>query len=183
MTAAIEQNSLHSVLRERIVEHLLTGELLRRLWSFGITSVEILRSEFDRGGYDLVADNGPVVRHVQLKCSVLGGSASHQKISRNLALKPSGCVIWVVVDHDLNFDHFLWFGAGPGEKLPSVDDLKVARHAKGNSLGVKGLRQNLREVKKSKFQRVEDFDSLLTLLFGADWQISHATESVSDAAR
>ena len=65
MTAAIEQHSLHSVLRERIVEHLLTGELLRRLWSFGITSVEILRSEFDRGGYDLVADNGPVVRHVQ----------------------------------------------------------------------------------------------------------------------
>ena len=128
-----------------------------------------------------MADNGPVVRHVQLKCSVLGGSASNQKISRNLASKPSGCVIWVVVDHGLKFDHFLWFGAGPGEKLPSVEGLKIARHPKGNALGVKSLRQNLREVQKSKFQRVEDFDGLLTLLFGADWQQSHAAETVSDA--
>ena len=35
----------HSVLRERIVEHVFIGEVLRRLWVRGITDVEVLRSE------------------------------------------------------------------------------------------------------------------------------------------
>ena len=49
----LERHSLHSVLREVILEHLLIGELLRVLWRRGITDAEILRSEFDAGGYDL----------------------------------------------------------------------------------------------------------------------------------
>jgi hypothetical protein len=164
------QHSLHSVLRERIVEHLLVGKLLQTLWSVGNTSVEILRSEYDRGGYDLVADFGSVTRHVQLKCSIVGASAADQKISLSMAAKPAGCVIWVVVSPTLEFDHFLWFGGSPNESLPEISDFRVAKHVKANAQGVKAERNNLRKVSKSKFTWVEDVKGILERLFGPSWQ-------------
>jgi hypothetical protein len=59
----------HASLRERIVEHIFVGDALRDLWRQGITDVEVLRSEFDAYGYDLVMSRGSVVRHIQLKAS------------------------------------------------------------------------------------------------------------------
>lgn len=53
-TEDASQHSIHSTLRERIVEHVFVGDALRRLWQLGVTDVEVLRSEFDAGGYDLV---------------------------------------------------------------------------------------------------------------------------------
>ena len=47
-------HNVHSTLREQIVEHVFMGDALRRLWQLGMTDVEVLRSEFDAGGYDLV---------------------------------------------------------------------------------------------------------------------------------
>ena len=47
-------HSEHSMLRELIIEHLFIGEGLRKLWRRGITDVEVLRSEIDTFGYDLV---------------------------------------------------------------------------------------------------------------------------------
>jgi hypothetical protein len=163
------QHSTDSDLRERIVEHLIIGKLLQRLWIEGTTSVEILRSEFDRGGYDLVADLGGVTRHIQLKCSRVGGSTADQTISLNLAAKPAGCVIWIILDDDLNFDHFLWFGGGPNERLPDIEILRTAKHSKGNALGVKLDRPNLRKIARNRFERVNTLEGLLDKLFGAAW--------------
>jgi hypothetical protein len=39
-----DRNSTHSTLRERIVEHVFVGDVLRTLWRRGITDVEVLRS-------------------------------------------------------------------------------------------------------------------------------------------
>lgn len=57
----------HSTLRERIVEHVFVGDALRALWKRGVTDIEVLRSEFDAGGYDLVMTHGRTVRHIQFK--------------------------------------------------------------------------------------------------------------------
>ena len=172
MQSLVEQHAHHSVLREQIVEHLLVGRLLQRLWSANNTSVEILCSEFDRGGYDLVADYGSVTRHIQLKCSRGGGTTKEQTLSLNLAKKPSGCVLWIVVDDDLDFQNFLWFGAEPGLPLPSVDDMKTAKHVKGNSLGVRLDRPNLRVVPKKHFRSLQGIDQVLDALFGPNWSKS-----------
>ena len=166
----VDQHALNSVLRERIIEHLIVGKLLQRLWAEGNTTVEILRSEFDRGGYDLVADVGDITRHIQLKCSRAEGRTTEQTISLNLAAKPAGCVIWVVIDDDLNFEHFLWFGAGPKQPLPSIEALAVAKHVKGNAQGIRLERPNLRKVPRSKFERVDSLEDLLDKLFGAGWR-------------
>ena len=58
---------MHSTLRERVVEHVFVGEALRALWKQRIRAVEVLRSEFDAHGYDLVMARGPIVRHIQFK--------------------------------------------------------------------------------------------------------------------
>ena len=166
----VEQHAHHSVLREQIIEHLLVGRLLQRLWSENNTSVEILRSEFDRGGYDLVADYGPVTRHIQLKCSRVGGATYEQTLSANLENKPSGCVLWIVVNDDLEFDNYLWFGAEPGLPLPSLDAMKTGRHVKGNSLGVRLERPNTRVVPKKHFRSLQGIDHVLDVLFGVGWR-------------
>lgn len=159
-------HSINSVLRERIVEHLFVGDVLRRLWQRGVTDVEVLRSEFDAGGYDLVLSRGKVVRHVQLKTVVKGGSTSNLKVSMNLMAKPSGCVLCIVVTRDLEVCGYRWFGGCPGRKLPDIGNRKVALHTKANAGGVKLERPNLREVRLSEFGQIESLDETLGRLFG-----------------
>lgn len=157
---------LFSTLRERIVEHVFIGELLRSLWRRGITDVEVLRSEFDAGGYDIVLAFGKVVRHVQFKTMIVGGKAANVKISLKLGEKPSGCVIWIVVTPSLGFDHFLWFGGAPGGPLPDISLFRVAKHTKGNAEGVKLERPQHRVVPRSKFDTLRSIDDVVGRLFG-----------------
>lgn len=79
---------LHSTLREKIVEHVFVGEALQRLWQRGITDVEVLRSEFDTGGYDLVMNRGRIVRHIQFKASLAGGKTTSINASLKLMENP-----------------------------------------------------------------------------------------------
>src|SRR5438876_11376181 len=107
--AGEDRHFTHSTLRERIVEHVFVGDVLRTLWRRGVTDVEILRAEFDAHGYDVVMSRGPVVRHVQLKTQAAGKVS----VGRALAEKPSGCVVWI---------------AHQGQKPESPPDLCGERH-------------------------------------------------------
>ncbi len=62
-------HSLDSGLREKIIEHLFVGDLLRCLWRRGVRDIEVLRAEVDRAGCDIVLAVGDVTRHVQFKAS------------------------------------------------------------------------------------------------------------------
>jgi len=158
-------DSEHSQLRELIVEHLFIGELLRLCWRRKLFDVEVLRSETDAFGYDLILERAGRVRHIQLKSVKLGGKTSEWKVSLGLLAKPGGCVICIVVgDDDLSFDHFLWFGDAQG-KLPDIQDLKVAKHSKANAEGVKLERSNHRVVRRGKFKLLRTMDEVLTHLF------------------
>lgn len=143
------------------------GEALRRLWQWGVSDIEVLRSEFDAGGYDLVMSQGAVTRHIQLKTKTLGGKTNAVQVNLRLADKPSGCVLWIVVTPDLLFDHYLWFGGLPGEALPDITHHAVAKHSKGTSKGVKTARLNHRVVGIAKFEKLLDLDLVLARLFGS----------------
>ena len=162
-----EAHSRHSVLRERIVEHLFIGEALRILWTRDIFDAEILRSEFDAGGYDLVMCRGPIVRHVQLKVSLTDSSTSEVKASLRLLDKPSGGVLWLLVTAELKLQSFLWFGGEPGEPLPDITGLKTAQHTKGNADGIKLERENHRIIPRKRFVKLGSIDEVLDCLFGA----------------
>ena len=70
-------------------------DLLRCLLRKGRRDIEVLRSEVDNGGDDLVIECDGVVRHIQLKSSHRDAATWYPKINVNLARRPSGCVIWV----------------------------------------------------------------------------------------
>jgi hypothetical protein len=159
-------NSTHSTLRERVVEHVFVGDALRTLWRHGIVDVEVLRSEFDAHGYDLVMAWGRIVRHIQFKTGTSQKPAD-VSVGRALAEKPSGCVIWIRVTAGLDLGPFLWFGGAPGEPLPPIDSYPTPLRATHNKLGERPPRVNHRLVPKAKFELVEDMDGILKRLFGA----------------
>jgi hypothetical protein len=165
----LDDRSIHSIyssLRENIVEHLFVGELLRRLWQLSIYDAEVLKSDFDAGGYDLVLSRGPLVRHIQLKVIRAGGARSHINVNLRLAERASGCVLLIGVDDALNFTSFKWFGSDPGHPLPDIGALPAVKHTKGNAQGVKAPREGHRSVKVKHFKPVNGFDALLTVLLG-----------------
>jgi hypothetical protein len=153
--------------REKLIEHLFIGELLRHLWLQGIRDMEVLRAEVDCGGFDLVVECGGILRHIQLKASHKKAKTDSVGINTALSKKPSGCVIWLFFDEaTLEFSGFRWFGAGPGRQLPALGD-KVARHSKPNSKGVKTARPRIREIKKSAFQSLVSIEEVAGVLFGS----------------
>ncbi|WJH39717.1 hypothetical protein N7E02_23660 [Aliirhizobium terrae] len=161
-----QKHSRHSTLRENIVEHLFAGELLRRLWQKGVVDAELLKSEFDAGGYDLVLSRGRITRHIQLKVSRKGGARASVGVNLRLAEKPSGCIVWIVVDDDLNLLTYRWFGGLPGEPLPDVTEMKQLRHTKANALGMKAVRDGHRSIGEKTFEPIDGIDVLLGRLLG-----------------
>ena len=113
------QHYRESAYREALIEHKFLGELLscywRRNWP---DKIEVAKPEVDNAGYDLVLEANNIVRHVQLKSAV--GTAATVPVNRLLEDKPSGCVVWIKLDPDLNLEYFRWFGNAPGERMPPV---------------------------------------------------------------
>ena len=158
---------LQSTLREKIVEHVFVGDILRRLWQRGITDVEVLRSEFDAGGYDLVVSREKIVRHIQFKTSKVEGKRRSITASVKLMEKPSGCILWIFVDSDLNIKSYRWFGNDPGVALADISGFPVAKHTKGNSTGDKNKRPDQRVIALAKFSKddLKTTDEVLDRLF------------------
>jgi hypothetical protein len=167
-------HSDHSSNREKLLEHLFIGEVLRYLWQQGVRTVEFLRSEVDSGGYDLVIDCNSIIRHIQLKSSHREAKTARQNVHLRLADKPSGCVVWVLFDEStLNLGPFLWFGGLPGEPLPDIRSFPVAKHTKGNAQGVKAFKPNIRVVNRVQFQEITSVAELVERLFGSMSMVQH----------
>jgi hypothetical protein len=165
-----DRNSTHSMLRERIVEHMFVAEALRVLWRHDALDVEVLRSEFDAHGYDLVMARGQIVRHIQLKTGAtqVPGDVS---VSLTLADKPSACVIWIRVTAALDMGPFFWFGGAPGEPLPEIKQYPVPLRATHNKKGERPPRKNHRLIPKTEFTALQTIDDVLAKLFGG---VGHA---------
>lgn len=159
---------LHSSGLEKVLEHRFIAELTSCLWLGGCRDFEVLRSEVDASGYDLVVDARGVLRHIQLKSMVQGGKRRSVSVNMRLATKPAGCVVWF--DYDpatLRLGPFRWFGTLPGLGLPDPGK-EVAMHTKGDSTGAKNLRAGHRVLRKSKFTEVDAIPDLVPFLFGYD---------------
>lgn len=163
----MSKHSENSSFREKLVEHLFISELLKLSWHSDRCDLEVAKPEVDNAGYDLIAESQGVVRHIQLKASFVGSKTSKQNIHIRLGEKPSGCVVWVYFNEDtLALGPFLYFGGAPGERLPSFEGARVARHTKSNQLGEKTERPNIREVKKADFKVFDTIQGIYAALFG-----------------
>lgn len=165
--SSANEHNLYSSYREVLLEHLLSGEVMKHLWLRGNIRIETLKPQVDDAGYDLVLEANGIVRHVQLKSSHTGSSTNDVRVSLHLAKKPSGCVIWLWFDpKTLRLGPYLFFGGPPGHPLPSIVDFKIAKHVKGNAQGVKLERPNVRVIPKSRFETLFSVSELVFRLFG-----------------
>ncbi len=163
----MEYHFLNSSYREKLIEHLFVGELLKLSWTAKEFSLEISKPEVDYSGYDLVAESRGVIRHIQLKTAFVGSSTSKQNVNISLARKPSGCVVWIYFsDESLKLGPFLFFGGAPAEPLPLLDGMKTARHTKGNAEGFKSERPNLKVIPKNQFKQFDSVEPIFEALFG-----------------
>jgi len=160
-------DSQHSSRREKLVEHVFVGEVMRSLWCGGVHEVDVLRAETDAAGYDIVVEVGSIVRHIQLKSSAHTAKTSRQKVNVALCNKPSGCVVWVTFNpSNLELGPFLWFGGSPGKPLPDITGFAVAKHSKGNAKGEKAERKNIRVINKGEFAKLATISDVIEVLFG-----------------
>jgi hypothetical protein len=173
----------HSVLREKVLERIFLTELSRVLLiGFG-TPFEVLRSEFDANGYDVVVEARGIVRHAQLKATRLGGKRTTVDINTALADKPGGCVIWFMVDQrTLDVGPFYWLGGPPGSRLPALG-ARAVRHTRANAAGRKAERLGIREVSRGRFTRMERIEEVAVAMFGASASDHAEILSVHLAAR
>ena len=162
----MSKHFIHSSFREKLIEHLFIGEMLKLSWKSGHCSLEVLKPEVDNAGYDIVLEDNNIIRHIQLKASKVGGKTSRQTIHTKLLEKPSGCMIWILFDEvTLDFHSFYYFGSIANTPLPSLDNLKTARHTRGNASGYKSERPNIRVINKGDFVPYSRLEDLYNVLF------------------
>lgn len=154
------------MLREIILEHRFIADLLAYLWNRNTFDVEVLRSEFDAGGYDLIVSFKDITRHIQLKSTRMKGKTTHVSVGTKLAEQPSGCVICFEIDDRLGVNGYLWFGAKPRLPVPPMDEFAVTRHTKANAEGIKAERPAHRRVPLRRFIRIGRIDDLVAALLG-----------------
>lgn len=164
--AGTSAHSQDSSLREQALGHGFLAELLGLMWRDGRRDIEVLKSEVDRAGYDIVLEANGIIRHVQLKSSFIGSKVREVSVSTKLLTKPGGCVIWLEFDSDsLAIKKYLWFGGEAGFALPELG-AKVSRHSKANSKGQKLERPMHRVVGKGRFEPLPDINLLANGMFG-----------------
>ncbi len=162
-------HTIHSQLRESITTHAFLATIGNEIWRRGHFETEILRSEFDAGGYDLVITANGVTRHNQLKTTILSGKRASWGASQRLADRPSGCVVVLHVDEaDLKIRHYGLFAGPPGQPLPDVTNYPATRYRKKDSGGPKAVRKDRWAVPKSRFHIYEEVAGLYDALFGTE---------------
>ncbi len=141
---------LKSSFYEQMVEYRFLSELLQEVWFRFGKVVEVLHSKVDASGYDVVLECNGYIRHVQLKTSKIDGKTAKQNVNIALGSKPSGCVIWIQREDDLETCRikmsYRYFGDKAGKPLPSLEDFSNAKHAKPD---MKGKKKEKPSIKKS----------------------------------
>jgi hypothetical protein len=165
----ITEHNTRSAYLEMLLEHLFVGSVQRALWrrAEGRLFAEILKPQVDDAGYDVVMECNGHVRHIQLKSSRIEAKTAFVNAQLRLQEKPSACVIWMFFEPEsLELSHYLWFGRGPGERLPALTSFPIAKHTKADSKGVKAERPDLRKISKGKFEKLNTLEQVVEHLFG-----------------
>lgn len=160
--------STHSSFYEQLIEHLFISEILQEMRFRFNQWPEILKSEIDASGYDLVIESNKIIRHIQLKASYMGAKSSSVTLNTSLSEKTCGCVIrieWLFNKQNRIEMNYYFFGNPPGKPLPNISTHPVGKHSKANAQGEKVERPATRVVKKSEFIRLSNITELIQQLF------------------
>jgi len=151
--------------RENLIEHVFIAEVLQECWFVREQPIEILRSEVDAFGYDLVLECNGLIRHVQIKATGSGQSTRKQTINRYLEEKVGGCVVWIVFNHRADESrvrlNYLYFGGRrPRDRMPTLGETPALNPRS------KTPRKNSRVLDVRQFDAVANTGDLLDRMFG-----------------
>lgn len=150
-----------SVFREKMLLHFFLTDIYQHFWLERNDSLEILHSEIDNFGYDIVVSANGKTRHIQLKSLHSGSATSHFKINERLATKEGGCVI-IQEYSELNSSIVVVYHFFEATKL---EGYKIAKHTKANAEGKKNDRKGIKEVPKKQFKRYGSIGELIKEIF------------------
>lgn len=149
---------------EKLLKIRFVSDLSRALWLTGCRDFDVLRSNVDDNGFDLMIEAKNVIRHIQFIFTANGDETLDAKVDYRLSTKASGCIIWVEYDPDtLNITTYGWYGTYQGLGLPRI---WVPERSSHNSDSIKPLTDNRRLLQKSKFTPVRSIHQLIGHLFG-----------------
>ncbi len=159
----------HSRLRESITTHAFLAAIGTEIWRRGHFETEIVRPEFDAGGYDLAITANGVTRHIQLKAAILSSKQASWDASQRLADQPSGCVIVLHVDdQNLQIRQYGLFAGSPGQPLPELKRRRASKNRRKDPKGSKAARRNRWAVPKGRFDIYDEVAGLYNALFGPE---------------
>ena len=162
----VSQNSLYF---EKLVEHRFISDMMTYCLYKKEIALEIIHAEIDTNGYDLILSYKNINRYIQLKTSEENSTTSSQKINLLITKKENPCIIWIIRHYDNNINDFrfkyLFWGSNIKEPLPDIGKYRIAKHPKANSLGIKKLRPNIKEIPRKDFIEFNTIEKLFEKLF------------------
>jgi cell division protein FtsL len=165
----IENKTEKSLYFEKLIEHRFISDIMMYCWFKYKTTLEIIHSEIDANGYDLIISYNNVNRYIQLKTSEEDGKTARQNLNISLMKKENPCVIWIIRNYDKNRNDFvfsyLFWGSNIGDPSPNVENYKMAKHTKADIKGNKKERPNIKIISKSKFVKLTSMEKLFEILF------------------
>jgi hypothetical protein len=149
-----------SVFREKMLLHIFLADIYSYFWFKRNDTLEILHSEIDNFGYDIVICANDKTRHVQLKSLVSAGANSIFKINERLATKQGGCVIIQEYKEtgskiDVLYHFF---------EVDTLENYKTAKHTKANAEGIKKEREGIKEIPKRDFKTCQNIEELIKII-------------------
>lgn len=149
----------------KTLEYRLLGDISAELLLRGQV-LEVLRSDVDAFGHDVVLEVGGIIRHIQLKVKVKGGKNREVNCHTALTLKPSGCIVWTTYDPQTYLAvEYACLGGRPGEVLQGIGEV-VALRSTHNGQGDRPPREDHRRIKYSTFDKFTNISDLVDWLFG-----------------
>ncbi|MES5814001.1 hypothetical protein [Pseudoxanthomonas sp. Soil82] len=156
---------------ENVLRHALVASLSSVVWLRDpLASLQVFNAEVDDSGFDIVLTLGKQVRYIQLKQAHSGKIPVHCSVRLSFSEMVGSCI--VLMSHrsqDLSLESFRFFGAGPGEPMSDIGDLRVSRSpGRRSAEGERKVRANYRDVPVRRFVGPLSASDLLDQLFPVD---------------
>lgn len=153
---------------ENVLTHSMISALAGDLWRRDPEiRMDILRTEVDESGFDLVLTMSGLARYIQIKQVNSEGRNKNFSVRADFALMPGSCVVVIVHrDSDLHIEGYRFFGAAPNKAMPSVDAFNSSiLPGRRDKDGNRRVREHYRDIPGVRFTKLNSVSDLLDVLF------------------
>lgn len=153
---------------ENVLTHSMISSLAGDLWRRDPeVRMDILRTEVDESGFDLVLTMSGQGRYIQIKQVNSEGRNKNFSVRADFALMPGSCVVVIVHrDSDLSIEGYRFFGAALNKPMSSVDGFNssILPGRRGKD-GNRRVREHYRDIPGACFTKLNSVSDLLEALF------------------